>query len=52
MMRIKERLVEQCCAALCNLSCENDLMRIKLGELDACHLLTSVCRRYTPNAKP
>ena len=42
--RIKERLVEQCCGALCNLSCENDLMRIKLGDLGACGLFTAVCR--------
>ena len=51
---IKERLVEQCCGALCNLSCENDLMRIKLGELGACGLLTAVCRlcdMQTPSQK-
>ena len=41
--RMKERLVEQCCGALCNLSCENDALRIKLGELGACELLVSVC---------
>jgi hypothetical protein len=43
-VRMKERLLEQCCAALCNLSCENDLLRIKLGELGACELFTSVVR--------
>jgi hypothetical protein len=43
-VRMKERLLEQCCAALCNLSCENDLLRIKLGELGACELFISVVR--------
>lgn len=37
-------LVEQCCAALCNLSFENDAHRVKLGELGACELFAKICQ--------
>jgi hypothetical protein len=33
---MKERVVEHVCAALCNLSFENDALRIQLGQLGAC----------------
>ena len=35
----------QCCAALCNLSFENELLRIRLGDLGACEMFTAVCQR-------
>ena len=48
----QERVVGQCCAALCNLSFENELLRIKLGDLGACEMFTAVCQRCHPHRHP
>ena len=45
----QERVVGQCCAALCNLSFENESLRIKLGDLGACEMFTAVCQRCQPH---
>jgi hypothetical protein len=39
-----EALMQQACAAICNLTFENDANRIKVGEVGGCAVLVRVCK--------
>lgn len=43
-VQFEDMVMEQACAALCNLTFENDANRCRVGEAGGCHALVELCR--------